>query len=84
MVFGEIFWPIVTALIVAFLFEELFHLSLGYWFHKKQQRAALEFEAKVASGEIDPMKAMLSAAGMPPASMPTSSGTPEVPSGQYL
>lgn len=89
MTFWVIFCPVFAALIAHFMVTELFNVALGYYLHKKQERLRKEFEAKVASGEIDPMSMM---GGFPPSGMgfppglPTASGEVEtgVPHGQYL
>jgi len=91
MTFWIIFCPVFAALIAHFMITELFNVALGYYLHKKQERLRKEFEAKVASGEIDPASMMMG--GFPPPGMdfssglPTASGeasVPEVSHGQYL
>ena len=53
--FWTIFWPVFAALVCAFVVSELVHIGVGFYVHKKQEKLREEFEAKVASGEIDPM-----------------------------
>lgn len=92
--FWEIFCPVFAALISAFTILELFQMGLGYYMHRKQTRLREEFEAKVASGEINPMEMMLGGGmpgmggpgmvDMPP--LPTASGNngADLTHGQYL
>ncbi len=91
----SIYWPVFAAMVSAFGVTEFFHISIGYYFHRKQERLRAEFERKVASGEIDPMQAMLGIGGPPgmgmegfPGGLPTASGGdgsgPDVSHGQYL
>jgi hypothetical protein len=91
--FWTIFWPVLAALICAFVFSELVHIGVGVYVHKKQEKLRKEFEAKVASGEIDPMQMMFGEGGAPgmmdlPPNLPTASGIgedkPELSHGQYL
>ena len=90
MTFWTIYCPVFAALLSAFAVTEIFHFTLGYYFHKKQEKARKEFEAKVASGEINPMEMMFGGGFGPPGLdfPPTTSGEkPEGPSvshGQYL
>ncbi len=94
--FWQIFFPVFAAMIAAFAITELFQMGLGYYIHRKQSRLRAEFEAKVASGEINPMEMMFGPdgpggfggpgmPGMPPP--PTASGETNGVSnatGQYL
>ncbi len=92
MSFWTIYWPMFAALSSIFAVTELFHVGVGYYFHWKQERLRAEFEAKVASGEIDPMQALLGGKGGPPGmegfspSLPTASGSNgnNLGHGQYL
>ena len=89
MPFWDIFWPVFGAIMASFIITELYNVLLGYYIHKKQEHLRKEFEAKVASGEIDPTSMM---GGFPPPGMnfplpTTASGevdAPEVSHGQYL
>ena len=92
--FWEIFCPVFAALISAFTISELFQMGLGYCMHRKQMRLREEFEAKVASGEINPME-MVFGGGMPGGMnpgmvdmppLPTASGSngTDLTHGQYL
>jgi len=92
--FWTIFWPVFAALVCAFVVSELAHVAVGFYVHKKQEKLREEFEAKVASGEIDPMSMMFGGAGgvpgmgdLPPG-LPTASGNgdgkSELSHGQYL
>lgn len=87
MLFWTIFWPVFSALVGAFMITEIFHLGLGYYLHKKQDKARQELEAKIARGEIDPMDMMLGLQS-PGMALPTKSGeSPDMPQashGQYL
>ena len=91
----SIYWPVFAALVSAFGVTEFFHISVGYYLHRKQAKLREEFEAKVASGEIDPMQAMFGGMGGPPGmgmegglppGLPTASGSngSELTHGQYL
>ena len=89
--FWQIYCPVFVALISAFMVTELLHFCLGYYLHKKQEKARREFEAKIASGEIDPMSMMFGGGGFGPPGMdfqlPTASGKADAPGishGQYL
>ena len=96
MTFLDLYIPVLAALVSAFAISELFNFGLGYYFHKKQETARKEFEAKVASGEIDPMSMMFGGGagamgGMPGVmdvapKLPTASGegSPPIVPGQYL
>ncbi len=92
MSFWVIYWPVFAALSSMFAVTEMFHMGMGYYFHRKQEKLRAEFEAKVASGEIDPMQAMLGGMGGAPGmegfppSMPTASGSngSKLSHGQYL
>jgi len=91
MTFWIIFCPVFAALIAHFMITELFNVALGYYLHKKQERLRKEFEAKVASGEIDPTSMLMGGFPSPgmdfPSGLPTASGeasAPEVSHGQYL
>ena len=90
MLFWDIFWPVFSAILASFTITELYNVLLGYYIHIKQERMRKELEAKVASGEIDPISLMTG--GFPPSGMnfplPTAAsgevGTPEGSHGQYL
>ena len=98
--FFEIFCPVFAALCAKWVLQEAFHFSLGFYFHKKQaqaqEAARKDLEAKMASGEINPLEALFGGMGggapgmmeMPPGMMPpTVSGAtdkPEATHGQYL
>ena len=92
--FWTIFWPVFAALVCAFVISELAHIGVGFYVHRKQEKLREEFEAKVASGEIDPMQMMgFGGGGVPgmpdlPPGFPTASGNGEAKSelshGQYL
>ncbi len=97
MGFSEIYWPVFSALISALVVSELFQMGLSYWIHRKQEKLREEFEAKVASGEIDPMQVMFGGSPMPGGpggppmnfpNLPTSSGNgangADIRHGQYL
>jgi hypothetical protein len=95
MGFWSIYWPVFAALVSAFAVTELFHLSMGYYLHKKQEKLRKEFEDKVSRGEIDPMQMLFGGFGGPPsfAPLPTvegtenvavSAGKPDSGTGQYL
>ncbi len=95
-VFWSIYFPVLAALVSSFAISELFQMGLGYYLHRKQTKLREEFEAKVASGEINPMEMMFgpdgpggfggpSMPGMPP--LPTISGEADgvnTAHGQYL
>ncbi len=82
--FWQIYWPVFAAIVSAFGVSELFSMGLGYYLHRKQTKLRAEFEAKIASGEINPMEMMFGPdgpggsggpggmPGMPP--LPTTSG----------
>jgi hypothetical protein len=82
MNFWSIYLPVFAALVSAFAVTEVFHLGLGYYFHKKQEKLRKEFEEKVARGEIDPMQMMFGGMGPPPGMsynpLPTVEGTENV------
>jgi len=94
--FWQIFCPVFAALVSAFAVSEGFQMAIGYYLHRKQMRLREEFEAKVASGEINPMEMMMGMGGMPggmggPGMMdipplPTASGGngADLTHGQYL
>lgn len=91
--FWQIFCPVFAALVSAFAVSELFQMGLGYYFHRKQMRLRKEFEAKVASGEINPMEMMFGGGmsgmgdpGMDFPQLPTVSGSngADLTHGQYL
>ena len=94
--FWQIFCPVFAALVSAFAVSEGFQMAIGYYLHRKQMRLREEFEAKVASGEINPMEMMMGMGGMPggmggPGMMdipplPTASGSngADLTHGQYL
>ncbi len=71
--FWQIYWPVFAAVVSAFGVSELFQMSLGYYLHRKQNKLREEFEAKVASGEINPMEMMFGAGG------PGGFGGPAIP-----
>lgn len=58
MNFWTIYCPVFAAMLSMFGITELFHFSLGYYFHRKQEKWQKELEKKIASGEIDPMQLM--------------------------
>lgn len=58
LTFWQIYLPVFAAGVSSFIVAGSIHMSIGYYFHKKQQRHQKEFEAKVASGEIDPLGVM--------------------------
>jgi hypothetical protein len=94
MNFWSIYCPVFAALVSAFAVSEIFQIGVGYYVHKKQEKFRAEFEAKVASGEIDPMQMMFGGGGgmpgfggpgmmdVPP--LPTASGKVDQSHGQYL
>lgn len=95
MNFWSIYLPVFAALVSAFVVTELFHMAIGYHFHKKQEKLRKEFEEKVARGEIDPMSMLFGGMGPPPGMnltpIPTVEGTENVQisaskegHGQYL
>jgi len=93
MMFWSIYCPVFAALVSAFVVTEVFHVGVGYYLHRKQEKLRAEFERKIASGEIDPLQMMFGAGGSPgimefPPGFPTTSGNepnkPELMHGQYL
>jgi len=93
--FWQIFCPVFAALVSAFAVSEGFQMAIGYYIHRKQMRLREEFEAKVASGEINPMEMMMGMGGMPGMGgpgvdfphppLPTASGNgADLTHGQYL
>ncbi len=95
MSFWIIFNPVFAALLGMFVIKELFSIAVSYYFHRKQMRLQKEMEAKIASGEINPMEMMFGEGGMPPGmggpgmdfpQLPTASGSngAGVSHGQYL
>jgi len=76
MTFWQIYCPVFAALFSSFVVTEFVNFCLGYYLHKKQEKARREFEAKVASGEIDPMQFMFGGGFDPGMNypMPTISG----------
>jgi len=90
--FWQIYCPVFAALVSAFTIWELFQISVSIYLHKKHEKIRAEFEAKIASGEIDPMSMMVGEGipggmggpmmGLPP--LPTASGQQDTDHGQYL
>jgi hypothetical protein len=79
MNFWQVFWPVFSAMLSVLVIMEMYQLGLGYILRKKQDALRKDLEAKIASGEINPMAAMLGGAGfggnMPEfPSFPTTSG----------
>ncbi len=66
MDFGTIFWPMFSALVAAFLVTQAFDFSVGYYFHKKQQKNRQEFEARVEKGEVSPAEMFAMSGGIVP------------------
>ena len=92
MTFWQIFWPVFSALFAITVITELFQAGIGYYLHRKERLAREDWEAKVASGEVNPMQMMMAnMGGMGPSPMgiaedPTTSGSGGngVNHGQYL
>ena len=92
MTFWVIFWPVFAALVSSFVVTELFNVVLGFYIHRKQERMRKDLEAKIASGEIDPISLLTGQVASPPGMdfsprLTTASGevdAPEVSHGQYL
>lgn len=95
--FWTIYCPVFAALVSAFAVTEVFHICVGYYVHKKQEKMRKEFEDKVASGEIDPMSMLFGGGGGMPgmggpgmmdvSPLPTASGETDAARlghGQYL
>jgi hypothetical protein len=76
--FWQIYCPVFAALVSAFGVTELFHIGIGYYVHRKQTKLREEFEAKVASGEINPME-MMFGGGMPGMGGPGMMDIPQLP-----
>jgi hypothetical protein len=95
MTFWDIYFPASAALVSTFVVKELYQIAIGFYLHKKQEKLRKEFEAKVESGEIDPMDFLTGIQGMgdmgeggvPMSGMPqlpTASGGTNEGHGQYL
>ncbi len=65
MTFGTIFWPVFAAFGAIFAIKEIIYFVLGLYFRRKQEKLHAEMEAKIASGEINPMEMLLGGGGMP-------------------
>lgn len=91
MTFWTIFCPVFAALVASFVITELVNVAIGFYIHRKQERVRKDIEAKIASGEINPLDLMMSGMGSGadmgfPPGMPTASGETKsgVTHGQYL
>jgi len=52
--FGDIFWPVIAALLSSTIILEAVSFGLRYHQFKKQEKLYREMERKMASGEIPP------------------------------
>ncbi len=81
MTFWIIFWPVFAALGAIFVIKEGIYFTLGLYFRRKQEKLHAEMEAKIASGEINPMEMLLGGGGMPgmPGMVPSGPEVPQLP-----
>jgi len=92
MSFGDIFWPTFTALVSAFVILEVFHILMGRWMSKRQERRQKEEMAQMVAKGFDPSNMILmgrppGAEGFPfpiPSSNNEEEEDAEIPTGQYL
>jgi len=66
MGFGEIYWPVAAALLTVFAITEVFHVSVGFWMHKRHQKKVRAMQADMKAQGADPFMAALFGAGMAP------------------
>ncbi len=82
MSFWTIYWPVFAALGSILVVKEAIYFVLGLYFRRKQEKLQKEMEAKIASGEINPMEMMFGGGGgMPgmPGMAPPGSEVPQLP-----
>lgn len=84
MTFWTIYCPVFAALLSAFLITEVFHFSLEYYVHKKQEKTPRELKARIASGEIDPMSMMFGEGSSPGRDFPLPVASGDKPSGSEI
>lgn len=67
MGFGEIYWPVACALLTVFVITEAFHVSMGFWMHKRHEKKMQEMQDNMRAQGIDPMMAsLMGRAGLSP------------------
>jgi hypothetical protein len=80
MGFGEIYWPVACALLTVFVITEAFHIGIGFWLHKRQEKKMEAMQADMQAQGIDPFTAALlgGASFVPPPGF-NPNAPPEVP-----